>query len=55
MATSVSDQADDRAPALPPVVSAGEWQQAHGLGLTPDELDAIHAHSAADAWCLSQP
>ena len=42
MATSVSDRADDRAPALPPVVSHEEWQEARA-GLLAEEKELTRA------------
>jgi adenosine deaminase len=42
-------------PGVIPCTLPGEWEQARNLGLTPAELDALHAHSVADAWCLVNP
>jgi adenosine deaminase len=39
-------------PGVIPCTLPGEWQEAQQLGLTPEALEAIAAHSAADAWCL---
>ncbi len=39
-------------PGVIPCTLPGEWRQAQQLGLGPEELEAVAAHSAADAWCL---
>lgn len=39
-------------PGVIPCTLPGEWEQAHGLGLSPAELEALSAHGHADAWCL---
>jgi len=42
-------------PGLIPCALPGEWETAGNLGLTLGELDALRAHSVADAWCLTNP
>jgi len=42
-------------PGLIPCTLPGEWETAGNLGLTLGELDALRAHSVADAWCLTNP
>ena len=39
-------------PGVIPCTLPGEWERAQSLGLTPAELEAVRAHSEADAWCL---
>lgn len=39
-------------PGVIPCTLPGEWEHARALGLTPEELGKVQAHSAADAWCL---
>jgi adenosine deaminase len=39
-------------PGVIPCTLPGEWAHAQSLGLAPEELEAVRAHSAADAWCL---
>jgi len=42
-------------PGVIPCTLPGEWEQAQGLGLTPEELETVRLHSDADAWCLALP
>jgi adenosine deaminase len=40
-------------PGVIPCTLPGEWERAQDLGLSPAELEALRAHTDADAWCLS--
>jgi adenosine deaminase len=39
-------------PGLIPCTLAGEWHQAAGLGLAPDELEKLARQASEGAWCL---
>jgi adenosine deaminase len=40
-------------PGVIPCDIPWEWQQAQGLGLTEQELEALRTHAVEDAWCLA--
>ena len=41
-------------PGVIPCTLPGEWAEARGLGLTPEELRTLEDHAGADAWCLQR-
>ena len=42
-------------PGLIPCTLPGQWTEAQAMGLGPEELETLRAHSGADAWCLRRP
>jgi len=42
-------------PGVMPCDIPGEWKEAQGLGLLPEELAALRRNAIEDAWCLQQP